>query len=139
MQNNPFAEEWRRCLREHYKYIIHTQDSVTEKSLVIVMQQVGFSESELAEMRVEATMRADTMPDDFVPDMQVLERVRAEAGEQAVAESAELLHPVPDIPESDVVIDDEADEQVEEEEAIEDTIVEDDEDDDETPNQLQMF
>ncbi len=134
MQNNPFAEEWRRCLREHYKYIIHTQDTVTEKSLVIVMQQVGFSESELAELRVEATMRADAMPDDFVPDMQALERVRAEA--------ADSIPPVSAMPESDVVIDDDVDEQADEEETeetIEDTEVEEDENDDEPPNQLQMF
>ncbi len=67
-----FDDEWRACLREQYMYVIRTQDKVTERTLIEVMCQVGFGEDELAELRVQATMRAEDMPDDFVPDMNVL-------------------------------------------------------------------
>ncbi len=67
-----FDDEWRACLREQYMYVIRTQDKVTERTLIKVMHQVGFGEDELAELRVQATMRVEDMPDDFVPDMDVL-------------------------------------------------------------------
>lgn len=76
---NVFDNEWRDCLRHHFMYIVRTQDVTTEKSLVAVMQEVGFSDSDLAELRVLATMRADALPDDFVPDLAVLKQ-----GEPAV-------------------------------------------------------
>lgn len=65
---NPFADEWRECLREHYKYIIREQDRVTERSLLTVMHEVGFDDAELAELRVLATMRAEDMPEDYIPE-----------------------------------------------------------------------
>ncbi len=66
-RESPFADEWRRCLREHYQYIIREQDRVTERSLLTVLHEVGFADSELAELRVLATMRAEDMPDDYLP------------------------------------------------------------------------
>lgn len=68
-----FAEEWRACLREQYKHVIRTEDTITWKSLVQVMHEVGFTEDELAYLRVEATMRAEDVPDDFVPELHLLE------------------------------------------------------------------
>jgi hypothetical protein len=67
-----FFEEWRRCLQEHYRQVIRTQDSVTEKTLVGVLHRVGFSDDELRQLYMEATMRADGTPADFVPDMSKL-------------------------------------------------------------------
>jgi hypothetical protein len=65
-----FGDEWRRCLREHYKYVAKNQDKRTEASLTPIMNRFGFTEDELKHLYIEATMRADQMPDDFVPDMQ---------------------------------------------------------------------
>jgi len=66
-----FFEEWRKCLREHYKETIRNDDQITLKSLekVLVSEAVRFSDDELRELYVEATMRADDVSDDFVPDM----------------------------------------------------------------------
>lgn len=107
--NNPFVDEWRECLREHFKYIIREQDSVTERSLVTVMHEVGFDDAELAELRVLATMRAEDMPDDYVPQevfqspgvdlpaSEVVEAAAPEPEEEAVpVDVAEVSTPAPD-------------------------------------------
>jgi hypothetical protein len=65
-QGRIFADDWRDCLREQYKYVIRQQDSRTEVTLTKVLYDVGFSEDDLAALRLEATMR--DMPDDYVPD-----------------------------------------------------------------------
>ena len=74
-----FTKEWRACMREQYKHVIRTDDQKTLVSLTKVMHRVGFGEDELAQLRIEATMHVDDMPDDFVPDMEVLQPVAAEA------------------------------------------------------------
>ena len=68
-----FADEWRACLREQYKYVVRNNDAKTTVSLTDVMHEAGFTDDELAELRVLATLRADKTPDDFMPDMHVLE------------------------------------------------------------------
>ncbi|MGJ3240238.1 MAG: hypothetical protein ACFE0Q_16135 [Anaerolineae bacterium] len=65
-----FADEWRRCLREHYKYVIKTNDTPTATTLTPILERFGFRSDELRQLEIEATIRADDMPDDFVPDMQ---------------------------------------------------------------------
>lgn len=62
-----FADDWRACLREHYMHVVRTGDRVTLPSLTLVMHEVGFTDGDLAELRVLATMRADDMPADYVP------------------------------------------------------------------------
>jgi hypothetical protein len=128
-QRSIFADEWRDCLREHYMYVIREQDNVTRPTLTKVMLEAGFSDEELAELRVRATIRADEMPEDFVPDMDVLEA---------------KIQPVPEVPVMEVsspeeVIEDEppVDELVAQEvEEIEEEIEEDDPD---QPQQLSLF
>ena len=75
MSENIFETEWRECLEAHYMHVIRTRDKVTEPSLTHVMHQAGFNASELAELRVRATMHVDDSGADFVPDMDVLEAV----------------------------------------------------------------
>jgi hypothetical protein len=65
-----FGDEWRRCLKEHYKYVVKKQDKATESTLVPVLNRIGFRDDELRQLYVEATMR--DMPDDFVPNMEQL-------------------------------------------------------------------
>jgi hypothetical protein len=83
MSDNIFADDWRDCLRAHYNHVVRTEDHVTEPSLHKVMNAAGFSESELAEMRVRATMRADEMPDGFEPNLDILAEAPADASAEA--------------------------------------------------------
>ncbi len=71
-----FFDEWLNSLREQYKHVVRINDRVTLPSLTIVMQQVGFSEAELTQLRLGATMRADEVADDFVPDLTQLDAAR---------------------------------------------------------------
>lgn len=49
-----FFDEWRNCLREHYRYVLYTRDWITEKTLREVLMEVGgFSEDEVYAMYVE--------------------------------------------------------------------------------------
>lgn len=73
-----FKDEWRECLRAHYMDVIRRDDQRTLKSLLRVMHDTGFSDDELAELRVRATMRVEDVPADFVPDMHILQ-VNADA------------------------------------------------------------
>ncbi len=73
MSENIFADEWMECLEAHYTHVIRTQDRVTEPSLTIVMHSAGFSDKQLAELRVRATMHVDDVGADFVPDLSVLD------------------------------------------------------------------
>ena len=68
-----FFDEWLRSLREQYKHVVRNNDRVTLPSLTAVMQKLGFGEEELAQLRVEATMHVDDIPQDFRPDMRILD------------------------------------------------------------------
>lgn len=81
-----FADEWRDCLRAQYRSVVRNDDQVTLKTLVGVMYEVGFSEAELRELYLQATMRADDVPDDFVPDMDILARPEPEPMQAAPVE-----------------------------------------------------
>jgi len=71
-----FFDEWIKSLREQYKYVIRNNDQVTLSSLTEVMHDVGFTDDELAQLRVQATMHVDDVGADYVPDMQVLEKAK---------------------------------------------------------------
>ncbi|NWG17771.1 MAG: hypothetical protein HXY41_14180 [Chloroflexi bacterium] len=73
MSENIFADDWRECLRAHYMHVIRTGDRVTEPTLRGVMQEAGFSEAELAELRVLATLRVEDAPEGFAPDLHALD------------------------------------------------------------------
>lgn len=73
MSENIFADEWMKCLEAHYTHVIRIQDRVTEPSLTIVMHSAGFTDKQLAELRVRATMHVDDVGADFVPDFNVLD------------------------------------------------------------------
>lgn len=86
MTDRIFADDWRDCLREHYKHVIRQQDARTQATLEYVLtHELGFREDDLFVLRVEAT-RAESMPDDFVP-----EEVRPQAEVVAVVEADPTL------------------------------------------------
>ncbi len=72
-----FFDEWIKSLREQYKYVIRNNDQVTLPSLTAVLHDVGFTDDELAQLRIEATMHVDDVGADYVADMQVLEKAKA--------------------------------------------------------------
>jgi hypothetical protein len=72
-----FADEWRDCLKSHYLYVVREQDVRTERTLRGVMHNVGFSEDELNELRVRATMHVDDVGVEFVPDLEILKTIEA--------------------------------------------------------------
>jgi hypothetical protein len=69
-----FSEDWRNCLSEQYRSVIRQGDGKTQISLANVLHELGFTEDDLARLRVEATMRAEDMPADFVPDLEILQQ-----------------------------------------------------------------
>ena len=75
-QRSVFFEEWLRSLREQYKHVVRIDDQVTLPTLTAVMQDVGFGEDELTQLRLEATMHADDIQEDFVPDLHILEKTK---------------------------------------------------------------
>jgi hypothetical protein len=68
---NVFADEWRECLREHYKFVVKENDNVTRQSLtkVLLSDHVRFNEDELQHLYIEATMRAEDQDGDTLPDV----------------------------------------------------------------------
>ena len=71
-----FFDEWLRSLRAQYQHVVQTEDRVTLPSLTEVMQQVGFSEAELRQLRLDATLRADEVGEEFVPDLAILDEAQ---------------------------------------------------------------
>ncbi len=80
-QQSVFFEEWIRSLREQYKHVVRQDDRVTLPSLTAVMLDVGFSEDELAQLRVEATMHVDEIGADHAADMEILRHSLPHAAE----------------------------------------------------------
>lgn len=73
-RQSPFADEWRNCLREHYKETVRANDRATLETLNGVMNNVGFREDDLRMLLIEATMRAEDMPEGYVPPLDLLEK-----------------------------------------------------------------
>jgi hypothetical protein len=84
MYDNPFTDDWRDSLRAHYLYVVRENDHVTLRTLVSVMHQVGYTDDDLRQMYLEATIRADDLPDDFLPDMAYAQPPEAAAPPQQV-------------------------------------------------------
>lgn len=94
-RDSVFSDEWRRCLEEHYKYVVKNQDKNTEETLTPILERFGFREDDLRKLTVEATMRADDMPDDFVPEMELSEPAPVEEVEDVsdTPEPTFIVHP----------------------------------------------
>jgi hypothetical protein len=72
--DNPFEDDWRECLGVHYMHVVrevangispqHNADTLRG-----VLIKAGFSESALDELFIRATMRADDLPPDYLPEL----------------------------------------------------------------------
>lgn len=102
MSENIFRDDWIECLEAHYMHVIRNNDKVTQPSLTVVMQQAGFTQSDLAGLRVRATMHVDDVGADFVPDMNILETEAPHA--EHPGESTPVFAGV-DLPSEAVVVD----------------------------------
>lgn len=137
-----FADEWRICLREQYKHVIRENDQVTLPSLTAVLYRVGFTDDELAQLRVEATMRTEDVAEDFVPDLEILKPALAPSS--AEADGGFVPHPLecqcPQCVDIDLVPHDEDGQPLSEEALLE---LEDrqrhEADDEDNPTQMSMF
>ena len=95
---NPFADDWRESLRAHYMHVIRVEDKVTERTLSRILLRLNFTEAELAEMRVLATMRTEDMDEGFVPDFEAVEAMIAaetQAVQQEIASDSAPTAPPP--------------------------------------------
>lgn len=152
MSENIFADEWIDCLKAHYMHVIRTKDHVTEPSLSIVMHSAGFSDAQLAELRVRATMHVDDVGADFVPDLDVLDEHDHQHSTPEATEThvynipIEAAQPQPEVSEAletEATTDDEAAPEAESEaelladdDPLDDVLEEDDPD---APQQLSLF
>jgi hypothetical protein len=132
-QDRIFADEWRECLREQYMDVCRREDRRTGETLTRVMLQIGFTEADLSELRVRATMR--DMPADFVPDMEVS---AVELREPSVEEAVKTRHAVPSMPEPEILL---AEDIVIDEEGLEEDSQDEppDVEDPDSPEQLSLF
>lgn len=141
MGENIFADDWRDCLRAHYMHVVRENDWVTLPTLTMVMHGAGFSDSDLAEMKVRATIRAEDVAAEFVPDLDVLRS----GDEQDGAEPFSIMMPeaARTVPEEaiDLVNDDtqEADDTVIEEDTAGEEVNENSLPDPNAPQQLSLF
>jgi hypothetical protein len=51
MTTDIFDNDWRECLRAHYFHVVRERDKNNEQSLISVLKQSGFTDSDLAELR----------------------------------------------------------------------------------------
>lgn len=94
---NIFADDWRDCLAAHYMHVVRTEDHITRPTLTRILQDAGFEDAELNELSIRATMRAEDMPDGFVPDMDILDHTH-EHHDHAADEEA-TIYALGEIPE----------------------------------------
>ena len=72
--HNPFENDWRECLGIHYMHVVrevangispqHNADTLRG-----VLIKAGCSDSELDELFIRATMHADHLPPDYLPEL----------------------------------------------------------------------
>jgi len=73
---SPFADDRRDTLIAHFKLVMHSHDPSRRQAVIDLMETEGFSKAELSSLYIEATMRMDEVPDDFVPDITMIEAQR---------------------------------------------------------------
>ena len=138
-----FSDDWRECLEEHYKDVVRRDDQLTERTLVGVLHDVGFRDADLQRLKLEATMRAEDMQADVVPelDLEALDgSATAHAGVDVPAAAEAVPHevePDPDdnfLPEEVAVA---AEPETEEEAPVDEETP--DESDPDAPQQMSMF
>lgn len=60
----PFFEDWQKCLRAHYIYVVRARDAVTEPTLREVLLHTGLTQRDLDDLFREAHALGPLFPDD---------------------------------------------------------------------------
>jgi hypothetical protein len=75
-QRSIFFDEWRNCLKAHYSTFVQQEylpqperKAHAKDALEGVLHRMGFSEDDLHDLYVRATMRVEDVPENFVPEM----------------------------------------------------------------------
>ncbi len=138
-----FADDWRDSLREHYKDVVRRNDKGTEATLVGVMYDVGFREEDLRQLKLEATMRADDLASDFVPDLEVPSPIEVEArvqpGVDVQASDVEEIDTEATAPFEDEFAEDEAEKTIDDATPNQVVDADGDEPDPNAPQQMSLF
>lgn len=62
-----FYEDWRACLRSHYKHVVLAGDTVTEPSLRSVLKETGFTDQELDDLKYTFLAEAGLLTQEVPP------------------------------------------------------------------------
>lgn len=76
MPRSPFADDWHAAQEQHFQHILRTGDAGARRDAIALMQQAGYDEAAIQALYIRATMHMDDIPPDFVPDMEVIEKLR---------------------------------------------------------------
>jgi uncharacterized protein YqgV (UPF0045/DUF77 family) len=87
---NPFADDWRDCLRAHYIHVVREQDTTNEGSLITVLRDTGFNDNEVWELRTAVLESIGIEPE--MADVPYIEEPTAEVIE--VVEAVELAQEI---------------------------------------------
>ena len=56
-QGDLFQQDWHNCLQAHYEHVIREQDALNERSLITVLNEIGYSMADITAMRHEIVAR----------------------------------------------------------------------------------
>lgn len=73
---SPFSTDWHAAQAAHFMHTCRTGNAQARAAAREAMSQAGYSDDEIAKLYIAATMHQDDLPDDFTPDVAVIERLR---------------------------------------------------------------
>lgn len=73
---SPFDEEWRESLAEQFKHAARLEGKTRRDALRQMLHELGFSEGQLRDLYIDATMHIDDLNADFLPDLDMIEHRR---------------------------------------------------------------
>ncbi len=103
-----FSEEWRDCLRAHYRYVIRAQDTLTEQTLRQVLMQTGMGEDELLDLQRQALGYDPSLTPSAEAEIDEIDLPADELIEQ-IAPPAPVAPPASEEPPTDLLDDEDED------------------------------
>lgn len=76
MTDNIFADDWREQQETQFQYIARVGTPEQRISMRIIMHDLGYTDEQLDLLYLHATMHQDELPLDFVPDVNLIDRLR---------------------------------------------------------------
>lgn len=74
-----FGDQWRATQIAYFEQMMRTGNAEQRANACQIMRDSGFSDQEINDLYIQATMHLDDVPDDFVPDLEVIESLRQAA------------------------------------------------------------